>query len=162
MASNRLRFCSSDVPRTSSSVLYRLHQVEREVEELQYRLRERPSLAEAYYGSRWWLKPQIAAINNHRLPQSSIDLIRQDVQDLSRHIQQLECIVARMYDQSASYPVRNTPRIYEQDRTSTQAKKKVHWRDWIKPTVNIRYARSLRTLLAYRNILRIIISYMLL
>jgi len=34
-----------------------------------------------------------------------------------------------MYDQSESYPARNTPRIYEQDRKSTQAKKKVHWRD---------------------------------
>lgn len=129
MASNRLHFYSSDVPRTSSSVLCRLYQVEREVEQLQYRLRERPSLAEDYHGSRWWPKPQTAATNNHRLPQSSIDLIRQDVQDLSRHIQQLEYIVARMYDQSESYPVRNTPRIYEQNRNSPQAKKKVHWRD---------------------------------
>jgi len=130
MAFDPLRFHSSETSRTNSSVLHRLYQVESEVEELQYRIREIPSFPNDNYGSPWRPKP-LTPRDKHRLPPSSIDLVQQDIEDLSRHVKRLECLVSGFVCQSESHPVKIKPRVHEQDRRSTQAKKKVHWWDQI-------------------------------
>lgn len=131
MASSRVPFYSGETPRTTSSVLRRLYQVECEVDQLHYRLRQRPSLPGDNFGSRWRPNPVIATTDKHRVPCDSIDLIRQEVQNLPRQVQRVECLISRMYYQRDSFSVRSKPRAHEHDRNSMQAKKKVHWWDQI-------------------------------
>jgi len=97
IVSSQVPFYSGETPRTTSSVLRRLYQVECKVDQLHYRLRQRPSLLGDNFGSRWRLNPVIATTDKYRVPCNSIDLIRQDVQNLSRQVQRVEYLISRIY-----------------------------------------------------------------
>lgn len=120
----------ASLPRMSYSVLYRLQQVEVEVEELRKRARcsfKEPDdyrlLRSEQWTGRHTMSPQI-----QRVPIDTINLLRHDMQCLSMQMRSLEDNISRMTLQNRNQ-ITIIREIPQKKSKSMKPDKKVHWWD---------------------------------